>query len=207
MIRLEAKDYSVQAMDALREIGNIGMGNAATSLAQLMNVRIDMSVPSAALHPFEEIVEMIGGDEEVVSCVYMRVLGDVPGTVLYIFDEESTVRILNSLFQASGITSQTMTPLAESAIKEIGNLLTGAFISAIATLTGLNIITTVPLFSFDMLGAILSSSLIESGYTEKDVLMIDTKFFQDHEEIKGHFFLFADPDSWGTLLGALGIAV
>ncbi|MDA8335199.1 MAG: chemotaxis protein CheC [Peptococcaceae bacterium] len=207
MISLEDTEFSSQALDALREVGNIGMGNAASSLAQLMNVRIDMAVPTASLLPFEEIVEMIGGMEEVVACVYMKVLGDAPGTVLYIFDEESTYRILHSLLETCGVSSQMMTPLGESAIKEIGNVLTGSFISAIATLTGLSLITTVPLFSFDMLGAVLSTSLIESGYTEKDVLMIDTSFFQGRQEIKGHFFLFADPGSLNRLLGALGISV
>ena len=207
MINLESTDFPVVALDALREIGNIGMGNAATSLAQLMNVRIDMSVPKAAVLPFEEIVEMIGGMEEVVACVYMKVLGDAPGTVLYIFDQDSTYRVLNTLMETLGTGAQTMTPLAESAIKEIGNVLTGSFIGAIITLTGLSMITTVPLFAFDMLGAVLSSSLIDSGYTEGDVLMIDTAFFQGREEINGHFFLFADPGSLSRLLGALGISL
>lgn len=206
-MNLESTDFPVVALDALREIGNIGMGNAATSLAQLMNVRIDMSVPKAALLGFEEIVEMIGGLEEVVACVYMKVLGDAPGTVLYIFDEKSAFRVLSALMETIGAGAQTMTPLAESAIKEIGNVLTGSFIGAISALTGLSMITTVPLFSFDMLGAVLSSSLIDSGYTEGEVLMIDTAFFQGHEEIKGHFFLFADPGSLNKLLGALGISL
>jgi len=204
---ISLEDLTAQALDALREVGNIGMGNAATSLAQLMNVRIDMTVPTASLLVFEEIVEMIGGMEEVVACVYMKVLGDAPGTVLYLFDEESTCHILNALLETCGMTARVMTPLGESAIREIGNVLTGSFISAIATLTGLSMITTVPLFSFDMLGAVLSTSLIESGYTEKEVLVIDTSFFQGRHEIKGHFFLFADPGSLDKLLGALGISV
>ncbi|HUW65096.1 MAG TPA: chemotaxis protein CheC [Spirochaetia bacterium] len=206
MIGLKQNDVSLQALDALREVGNIGMGNAATSLAQLMNVRIDMSVPRAALLSFDDIVEMSGGMEEVVSCVYMKVLGDAPGTVLYIFDEKSTYHLLDTMLETSGATEQMMTPLAESAIKEIGNVLTGSFISAIASLTGLRMITTVPLFSFDMLGAVLSSSLIESGYTEKEVLIIDTAFFQGRQQINGHFFLFADPGSLETMLYSLGIS-
>jgi len=206
VIGLKQNDVSLQALDALREVGNIGMGNAATSLAQLMNVRIDMSVPRAALLSFDDIVEMSGGMEEVVSCVYMKVLGDAPGTVLYIFDEKSTYHLLDTMLETSGATEQMMTPLAESAIKEIGNVLTGSFISAIASLTGLRMITTVPLFSFDMLGAVLSSSLIESGYTEKEVLIIDTAFFQGRQQINGHFFLFADPGSLETMLYSLGIS-
>lgn len=192
-------------LDALQEISNIGMGNAASSLAQLINRRVDMRVPWAYFLSFEEVVGLVGGYEELVACVSLRLLGDVPGVVLYLFEEQSTYRLVDLLLGLPPGTTAGLDEMAESAIKEIGNVLTGSFVSAISQMTGLRMITAVPLFAFDMLGAVLSSLLVAAGRVEEEVLVIETELFPHQDgSVKGHFFLLTEPGALARLMTALG---
>ncbi|MGQ9824389.1 MAG: chemotaxis protein CheC [Desulfotomaculales bacterium] len=192
-------------LDALQEISNIGMGNAASSLAQLINRRVDMRVPRAYFLSFEDVVGLVGGYEELVACVSLRLLGDVPGVVLYLFEEQSTYRLVDLLLGLPPGTTAGLDEMAESAIKEIGNVLTGSFVSAISQMTGLRMITAVPLFAFDMLGAVLSSLLVAAGRVEEEVLVIETELFPHQDgSVKGHFFLLTEPGALARLMAALG---
>lgn len=196
-------------MDALREISNIGMGNAITSLAQMVNRRINMSVPLATFTSFEETVQMTGGPEELVACVSVRLSGDVPGLVLFVLNSQSTLKLVDMLMGLDPGTINDLDEMGESAVKEVGNVLTGSFISAINSLTSLDIKSAVPMFAYDMLGAILTSLMVASGRTEDQVLVIETRLFQEQEEanINGHFFLFTEPGSIERLFDALGFAM
>lgn len=195
-------------LDVLREISNIGMGNAVTSLAQLLDRRINMNVPLAGFVPFEETISMVGGPEELVSCVSLRISGDVPGVVLFVFDSRSTYGLVDLLMGKEPGATGELDEISESAVKEIGNVLTGSFIAATCQLTQLNMVTTVPMFAFDMLGAILTSLMVASGQVEEQVLVIQTKLFQEREtDINGHFFLLTEPGSIQKLFNALGFAL
>lgn len=201
------RDLSPVELDALKEIGNIGLGNAVTSLAQLINRRVNMRVPRSNFLPFEEMIELVGGYEELVGCVSLRVLGDAPGIVLFIFDGESTFHLVDMLMGLPVGTTGELDEMAQSAIKEIGNVLTGSFVSAISMMTGLHMVTTVPLFAFDMLGAVLTSLMVAAGRVEDQVLVIETELFHEEETlIKGHFFLLTEPGAIDRLMAALGFS-
>ncbi|AEF94620.1 CheC, inhibitor of MCP methylation [Desulfotomaculum nigrificans CO-1-SRB] len=176
-------------LDVLKEIGNIGIGNAATALATMINKRIDMAVPQSKFLSLDEVMSLVGGLEEVVACVNLRLEGDVPGQILFLFNLESTLKLIDMLMGLENGTTTELDEMGESVVKEIGNVLTGSFVSAIGTMTGLNLIPTVPMFATDMLGAVLSASLVAGGYVQENILMIETLFFENNEEIKGHFFL------------------
>ena len=192
-------------MDALREICNIGLGNAATALAELLQKKVEIAVPKACFLDFDQVFTLVGGLEEVVSCVNLSVEGDGPGTVMCMFTEQSTYDLVDMLMgREIGFTSE-LDALGESAVAEIGNVLTGSFINAIGGMTGLNMTTTVPMFAFDMLGAILSTSLVASGHWDDQILVIETLFFQNNDRIKGHFFLLPETGALCSLFEALGM--
>lgn len=194
-------------LDVLKEIGNIGLGNAATALATMVNKRIDMAVPQSKFLSMDEVMELIGGLEEVVSCVSLRLDGDVPGQILFLFNLDSTFNLVDTLMGMEQGTTHELDEMGESVVKEIGNVLTGSFLSAIGTMTGLNMIPTVPMFATDMLGAVLSTSLVAGGYVEEHILMIETLLFEDQEQIKGHFFLITEQGALETLFGSLGLTL
>jgi chemotaxis protein CheC len=84
-------------IDALREISNIGAGNAATALAQMVNAKIDMNVPMVKILPFSAVPEMIGGADRHVVGIYLTVSGSAPVSILFILPVESAHLLTNML--------------------------------------------------------------------------------------------------------------
>ncbi|WP_031518126.1 chemotaxis protein CheC [Desulfofalx alkaliphila] len=194
-------------LDVLREIGNIGLGNAATSLAEMLNKRINMEVPKTKFVTMEEAMEVVGGLEEVAACVTLRVEGDVPSQILFVFNQASTLYLVDMLLGLDKGTTQDLDEMGESVVKEISNVLTGSFLSAIGTMTQMKMLPQVPMFAYDMLGAVVSTSLVAGGYIEDHILMIETVLFEEKEHIKGHFFLITEDKSLNTLFQALGLTL
>lgn len=189
-------------LDALKEVGNIGAGNAATALSQLINKKVDMTVPSVNVVPFETIFSRIGG-EEVVIGVIVRVLGDTPGNILFIFEREGAMNLIETL---TGQREEELSEMGNSVICEIGNIISGSFMNAIARFTNLLIMPSVPAVSCDMLGAILSTTFIESGQFDDSVLDIETMFLEADSKINGHFYYIPMPGSLEKILNALGVS-
>lgn len=198
---MESNDFNSVQLDAVREVGNIGAGNAATALSQLLNKKIDMTVPNINIIPFEEIFSRIGG-EDVVIGIIVRVLGDTPGNILFVLDKQTAFMIIESL---TGQKEEQLTELGNSVLCEIGNILSSSYMNAIAKLTNLVIMPSVPAVTYDMLAAILSTTFIESAQFEENVLDIETSFMQDKSEIGGHFYYIPMPGSLKKILNALGV--
>jgi len=198
-------------LDVLREIGNIGAGNAATSLSQLLDAKIEMLVPSVNIVSYDEMMELIGGPDEVVVATLFRVYGDVPSTVIFILtvqEAEALVRNMIdepefSLMKDDGSSNE----MAISALEEVGNIVTGSYISALADFANVNLQPSVPHLGIDMAAAVLTYGLIELSQVSDHAIVIDTKINSNgtNDAIKGNFFLLPDPDSLGELFKALGI--
>lgn len=188
-------------MDALREVGNIGAGNAATALSQLINKKIDMTVPAINIVPFEDIFSRIGGEEIVVGVV-VRVLGDTPGNILFVFEKNTALQFVKIL---TGKDEEYLSEMGNSVICEIGNIISSSYMNAIAKFTNLIITPSVPAVSYDMLGAILSTTFIEAGQFDDYVLDIETVFIEDDSQINGHFYYIPMPGSLEKILNSLGV--
>lgn len=196
-------------LDILREIGNIGAGNAATALSTMLNKAVDMSVPSVNIISFEEISEMIGGAENVVASVFLRILGDAPGCMFFMLPIEQAERLLEDLLggQAVQLINENDSAISLSALQEVGNILSGSYLTSFSNFTGLNLQPSVPATSIDMAGAILSFGLFEISTVSDYAIVIDTAFtdIEKHDNVKGHFFLLPDPDSYAKIFHALGV--
>ncbi|CAM4247547.1 chemotaxis protein CheC [Paenibacillus tarimensis] len=198
-------EFSHFKMDVLKEVGNIGAGNAATALSRLLDKPVDMGVPTVALVPFEEIAERVGGSEQIVVAVFLRVEGDAPGNMFFIIQEESAKRLLSNLLSIELDSGMPYSEMEFSALSEIGNILAGSYLSSLADFTKLSMAPTVPSLAVDMAGAILSYGLLQFGTMGDDALLIETSFLEDKEEVEGHFFLIPDPESFEKIFVALGV--
>ncbi|MBW5444552.1 CheY-P-specific phosphatase CheC [Cohnella sp. CFH 77786] len=195
-------------MDVLREVGNIGAGNAATALSRLLDKPVDMAVPTVSLLPFEEIANRVGGSEAIVVAIFLRVDGDAPGNMFFIITRDSARRLLQGLLSFDSAAGEgEYSELELSALCEIGNILAGSYLSSLGDLTGLYMSPSVPSIAVDMAGAILSFGLLQFGTMGDDALLIDTTFLEGKQEAEGHFFLIPDPESFNKLFRALGVPV
>lgn len=194
-----------QYVDVLREVGNIGIGNAVTALATFISSKVTITVPKAALIPIEEIFRAIGNVESVVAAVVQRVEGDLSGTLVFFFPEENAFGLVGRLLGTEPGTIREIDEMGRSVLMEVGNILTGSFLTAISGMTQLAILCGVPMFTFDMLGSVISSSLLCTGMLEDKVLLIETEISEEEHVVSGDFVFFFDIGSLGTLLKSLGL--
>lgn len=191
-------------IDVLREIGNIGAGNAATALSKMISKRIDMDVPKVNILEFRNVAELVGGPEEEVVGIYFKVTGDITGSIMFLLEKKSA-KLLVNLLMSKDDDSGMIDEMEFSALQEVGNILSGSYLSSLATLTGLKLNVSVPSLAMDMAGAILSVPVILFGQVGDKVMLIETDFNEGTNRVKGNFFLVPDEDSFEILLKSLGV--
>lgn len=199
------ESFKAFEMDVLKEVGNIGAGNAATALSKLLDKPVDMAVPKVSLLPFEEVAERVGGAEQIVLAVFLRVEGEAPGNMFFIIEEQSAKRMLNQLLSMNHQDEDGYSEMELSALCEIGNILAGSYLSSLADFTQLPMVPSVPAIAHDMAGAILSYGLMQYGEMGDSALLIETTFLEDRQSLEGHFFLIPDPESFNKIFKALGV--
>lgn len=192
-------------MDVLKEVGNIGAGNAATALSRLLDKPIDMAVPKVQMLPFEAIADKVGGPEKIVLTVFFRVEGDTPSNLFFILSPEAAKNLLHRLAGLEVASGDQFSEMEWSALSEIGNILAGSYISSLADFTSLSMTPSVPALALDMAGAILSYGLLQFGEMGDSALLIDTTFIEGQHEVEGQFFLIPDPESFAKIFAALGV--
>jgi len=191
--------------DALKEIGNIGAGNAATSLSTLLNKKINMTVPNIFVLPFSQVVEIMGGAENPVVGGYLQVDGNVPMSMLFVITEDSIRLFLNILLGKSESEQLVLDEMSVSALKEVTNILAGSYLTALNGFTNIEFAPSVPALAFDMAGAIIGNVLQLYGEISDYALVIESVFLEEEREVKGHFFLLPEPGSLEILLRELGV--
>lgn len=191
--------------DVLTEIGNIGAGNATTALSQLINTRIDMRVPKVELLTFADLAEIIGGAETLVAGILLSLEGDIQGSMLFVLESNAARVLVQQLMGCGDSAEDTFSEMEISALQEIGNIISGAYLSAISSLTNLLITASVPSLAFDMAGAILSVPAIEFGKLGDKALLIESQFKDLDVDISGYFILIPTLDSYGKILKSLGL--
>lgn len=202
---------STMHLDILKEIGNIGAAHAATSLSGLLGKKIDMRVPNVEMVSFTDMMELAGSSEKAVVGIYLRIEGDVEGSMFFVLPIEQANRFIRRLIhdEQFDFSNNPVSEIGLSAMQELGNILSGSYLSALSDFTGLKIYPSVPGLSVDMFGAIVSIGLIEISQVSDSVIVINTSIFEDElgdfEEVQGSFFLLPSPDSFITLFRTLGV--
>jgi chemotaxis protein CheC len=204
-------DYTLEQvtdnyLDVLREIGNIGAGNAMTALSQMLQRKIDMQVPQVKLLDFNEVGAMMGGEEQIMAGVYLGVEGDVTGSMMFLVEKQAAKVLIDKLMMGMATAGDEFTEIELSAMQEVGNIITGAYLNSLSTLTNMKIFATPPSLTVDMAGAILSVPAIQFGIMGDKILLIQSQFY-DEVEIDGYFILIPDLESYSTILTSLGITM
>jgi chemotaxis protein CheC len=187
-------------LDALREIANIGSGNAATALAGMLGRPVDLAVPAARALPLADAVDAVGRADEPVTAVALPVDGDVEAIVLLIFQPEQAAALAG--FLGVGADDREMTL---SALSEIGNILGSAYTGALGILCSLDLEPRPPQAVDDMLGAIVSSVLAFASAADDMALLLDSSLQVDGTECEFGFMFVPQPGGVEQLLGRLGL--
>lgn len=185
-------------ISALREVVNIGVGNAVTSLSKMISKEIKIEVPGLKVELIEKVPDIAGGADTIVSGVIMHVTGDVQGYIMMMLPREATETICKIITNEDDV--DIMSPLNQSLIEEVGNILAGSYVSSLSNFLGLDIKLSPPMQTFDMLGAIIDHILIEMSEKAEHALLFDTLFMIESNGMNGIFLTLFDPDSMDIIL-------
>ncbi|MFZ7131516.1 MAG: chemotaxis protein CheC [Eubacteriales bacterium] len=199
---MNKKDYTVLQLDMIKELANVGGGNAATSISQLVRKPVNMSVPTIDILNYNEIYENILPEDEMVIAVSMRMIGDAEGNFLFVC-KDSDSRSLIHMMLPEGI--QNTEEIAHSAIKELVNILVTSYLNAISKMVSVNLISSVPALATDMFGAILSSAYIESEHYDENIMIIKNEFLHQGDKIESDLYFIPRPGVLDSLFKMIGI--
>lgn len=198
-------DLSSMHLDVLKEIGNIGSGNAATSLSEMLGIMVDISVPNVKLLGFDEAVQFLGGPEQIAIGMLVRLSGDISGMMLYVIQESFAANLAKAIMGKENLSIMALDEMDTSLISEVGNIMSASYVNAISSLSGMFIDISVPSLCVDMAGAILSVPAIEFSKIGDKVLFIDDSFIMGDNEVRSNMILVPELDSLNKLFSVLGI--
>lgn len=204
MGHFDLNHVSQEYFDILKELGNIGAGNATTALAQMLGRKVDMKVPQVRLLDFNEVGAVMGGEEQIMAGIYLFVEGDITGSIMFLLREDAARELVSKLMGVPMRPEGQMTEMELSALNEIGNIITGAYLNSLSSLTNMKIFPSIPYLSIDMAGAILSVPAIEFGAIGDKILLIQSQF-TDEKVLDGYFILVPDVDSYDKIMASLGM--
>jgi len=192
-------------LDALREIGTIGAGNAATGLSKMLNKRISISVPSTKVVNLEKVPELLGGAESLVAAVYFQVTGPFLGSILLIFPLKEALKLVDMLLGRKNGETQILDEFSSSALKELGNISAGSYLSALSEVVKMRLMHSIPGLATDMLQAVLDGVLIKLALEAENALVVDTEFKVEENKVQGHFLFLPAPEGLEVVLEKLGV--
>lgn len=204
----ELRTLSALQLDALREVANMGAGHAATALSQMTGGTIMISVPTIEVARLEDLPPELGPAEQPVAGVVMDMLGDLTGRTLLVFPKHTVMRMAELMLRRPHGSSVALGELERSAIKEAGNILSGAYMNALSDFMGMVLLPSPPTLAVDASTSVLSRDFLRIGAEADSVFVVETEFsMQDlGERLRGFFLLLPDPASLQAILRAIRLA-
>ncbi len=203
----DIRSLTATQLDALREVANIGAGHAATALSTMTGQTIMISVPMLNIARLEEVPPQISGPEEPVAAVMMHMLGDLTGRTLLVFPKPTAIRLSELMLRRPPGSSKDLGELEQSAIREAGNILSGAYMNALSDFMGMMLLPSPPSLAIDMSTAVMTTAYLQFG-TDKDfVFCIESEFHMKDlgEQLRGFFLLLPDFASLQAILRAIRV--
>lgn len=206
MSNMTLEDVNEKYFDVLKELGNIGAGNAVSAIANMLGMMIDMKVPNIRMMEVAKLGTAVGAEDDTIVGIFLEVCDDIEGSMMFLLDIPSARYLVNKLMMTDAPADKPFDEMELSALKEIGNIIAGSYLSALSSLTNLVIAPSVPYIAVDMAGAILSVPAIQFGQFGDNALLIQTEICADIS-INGYFILMPEQDSYEKILKSLGITL
>lgn len=192
-------------IDMLKEIGSIGGGNAATALSSMLNAKVNMSLPEVQVLGFNAALNLLGHPEEMVAAIFVELSGELEGVILFILTKDFADEIVQRMLNKTSVDMMELDELDTSVLTEIGNIVISSYITAMSSLSNVEVELSVPQFTVNMLGGILSVPIAIMGQHSDRIMMIKGKFRIDGKAMNSDMLLLPDVKSLNVLMKKLGV--
>ena len=202
LVSIVKSNYSAIELDVLKEVINIGGGHAATSLSQLIDKPVHMTVPVIEMMDYAAVFEQIMPEETVIKAIIVRMMGDAEGVFLFTVDQQFSKDLVAMMLPENTPYSEVM---ADSALQELENILVNSFLNAVMKLIDRNLITSVPIMIEDMFGAIMSSAYMEQSQYDDSIMIIKNEFYYLGDRLESSLYFIPKPGIIEKMLTALTV--
>lgn len=199
------EDMNDMKIDVLKEMGSIGGGNAATALSSMLNAKVNMSLPRAEILGFNEALERLGHPEDLIAAVFVELTGEIQGIMLFIVPQDFSDEVLFRMLGKTRVELLEMEEIDSSVITEIGNIVISSYVTALSSLTNVEVELSVPQFTVNMLGGVMSLPMAMMGQHSDRIMMVTGEFRIDGKALNSGMLLLPDVESLNILMKKLGV--
>lgn len=199
------EEMNEMEIDILKEIGSIGGGNAATALSSMLNTKVNMEIPKVEILEFNEALDSVGDPEDLVAAILVEMSGEIEGIMLFISKKEFADEILHRMVNKKDADFLELDEIDSSVLTEIGNIVISSYVTALSSLTNVDVDLSVPQLGVNMLGGIMSMPIAMMGQHSDKIMMITGKFKIDGKALDSRMLLLPDVQSLNVLMKKLGV--
>lgn len=199
---MRTNGYTALQIDVLKELANIGGGNAATSISSFIGKPVGMSVPRVEILNYDDVFEKIMKEDTMVNAILMKMMGDARGYFLFVATQRDAFHLINMMIPSNQTISEG---IQISALKELVNIIVGTYLNAVSKFVQVNLLSSVPIFTMDMFGAILSSAYMEVEQYDENILIMNNEFTYQDNRIEGSLYFIPEPGVLSGLFNIIGV--
>ena len=199
------EDLNNMHMDVLKEICNIGSGNAANSLSQMFGILIEIEIPGINILDINTAIEKLGGAETVKAGLLLPIATDLNGMIMFLFSEDFAGILIKTLMGTEITCLEEIDEMGLSMLNEVANIAAAAFVNSIASMTGLKIDIAPPSSTIDMVGAIMNVPAVYFANVSDKILLMENRFHCGGIKTNAHVLLIPDIESLEKLMRKLGV--
>ena len=197
---------SPERMDALKEVANIGAGHAATALSMMTGARIMIDVPTVNVAPLDELIPGIADSDSQIVSVVMDMHGSLTGQTLLALPLVTGRRLSDLMLRRERRSGGTLDLLEESALKEAGNILGGAYMTALSEFLGMTLMPSPPRLSVGTTEVVMEAHRQQASAAAA-ACCVETEFTFEEigERFRGFFLLLPDAKSFDAIFRAVNV--
>ncbi|MEQ8186994.1 MAG: chemotaxis protein CheC [Candidatus Eremiobacterota bacterium] len=192
-------------LDAIKEVGNIGAGNAATALAEMTSMKIDITVPKVLVEEIEDIPLKLGGSETISVGIYFGIEGDLNGNIILFLPVEGALKMIDIMMFMEQGTNKEIDEMGQSALMELGNILASSYLNALSGLTGTYLLPTPPNYTTETVGGMINNILNNMGLDVDRTIFVATEFTESSVRVEGGLLFLLTPQSLSKLFSIMGL--
>lgn len=196
------KGFTEMQLDVLKELINIGGGHAATSISQLIEKPVNMLVPVIEIMDYQELYAKIMAEDQIVYAVTSQIYGDAGGVFLFALSGDSTEAMTDMMMPESVEKTDL---LKKSATKELVNIIVNSFLNATSKVLDVNLVSSVPLLTIDMFGAVISSLYMAFDQYDEQVMIIKNEFFYLGDKMEASLYFIPKEGVLENLFKSIGV--
>jgi chemotaxis protein CheC len=200
------RPLSAERVDALKEVANIGAGHAATALSTMTGARIMIDVPTINVAPLEELIPEIADEGSQVASVLMDMMGSLKGHTLLALPLATARRLADLMLRRERRPGGLLDLLEESALKEAGNILGGAYMTALSEFLGMTILPSPPRLTIGTTQEVMDEHRKQAS-SAAAACCVETEFTFEEvgEQFRGFFLLLPDEESFDAIFEAVNV--